>query len=246
MGGGESLTCDAVARVPAAALYLSVNDHGVRFFKDHPELNRRCDYVVACDKIEKRARLDVGFPGLSPRDGRPWGVPVITRHMWGDYRLLKMHRPSSGMMAAWVARLMGCAPIILIGMDCYAAGTYHDAPKALSSGRSIAVSKHIDWWSSLLTTYPGQYRTLGGHALLQGLARPYDPREPSEPPRAPTELEKELGGQWIALQRDAGVAKRLFGAGGVWEFGTKEAVKLLASGAGRRVTTGEIKHGLRV
>lgn len=233
MGGGPSMV-EAMATAPADALYISVNDHGLRFFKRRAD-PRRCSYVVACDKIEKRARFDSRDGG----DGAPWGLPCISRHMWADYRLLFMPAPSSGMSAAYVARLLGCAPVILTGMDCYAGGTYHDDHKAGSTGRNIRPADHRSRWAKLGVQYPGMYRTIGCDAVLARHFGTYNPEEKPEAPAPAERLIQELRRFRCELKAPAEICQRLFSAGEVLDLMQREVEQLVKEKRATRLTIEE-------
>lgn len=243
MGGGPSLA-QFIHQAPPDALYIAVNDHGLRLLKDRAgELApRQASYVVACDKIEERARFDIGPRDLPPpaRDGAAWGLPVISRHLWADYRLPFMPAPNSGMSAAWLARHMGCAPIILTGMDLWTGPTYHDAPRARSSGRDAKPTDHLRRWVTMLERYPGQYRTLGCNALLREKCAHYDPAEPPASPPDADSLLKDLQTQWCKLIRDAPIGQRRFAAGTVLELHIGEVQKLVRTRHAVRVKPGEV------
>jgi hypothetical protein len=228
MGGGPSLATH-LEQAPADALYLSVNDHGLRLLKDRPALSRRCSYVVCADRIEERVRRDIGMRDLPPpaRDGAPWDVPVISRHPWGDWRLTYMPGPSSSMAAAWCARLMGCAPIILMGMDLWEGATYHDAPKARSSGRAATPVQHLQRWCTLLAVFPAQYRALGCSPLFREKCAHYDPRETPEPVVDRELLLRDLRSRTVRTLSDCVIAHRPFNAGEVLELTAKEADPLV-------------------
>lgn len=211
MGGGPTLI-DAMRIAPAEALYISANDHGCRLFKNTPGETRQVSYIVACDKIEFRVR--------------PFAIPIIGRHMWADYRLLFMPGPSSGMAAAWAARFMGCAPIILTGMDFYTGGTYHDDPQAASTGKNIAAKSHAVRWQSLVALYPAQYRTIGCYPGLANRLGIYDPKERAAPPIAREQLLKELRSEHVRLKIESMISMRIFPAGAQLELHVEEAKKL--------------------
>lgn len=166
LGGGESLP-EQMKRVPAGAVLLSANQHGC--------LLTKCDYMVVCD--------DKTRPTFKNLEGklfalRELGVPVISpRRTMADY-LIERRLPvnNSGAVAAWAAWIMGCAPILLAGMDCYVGATYwHDA-KGRSTGRCVPQSTHLTKWRMLELETPGaMLRTLGGP--LATLFPSYDPAE---------------------------------------------------------------------
>lgn len=242
MGGGESLPA-AIAHCPAQAVYISVNDHGVRLLKDRPALGRQCAYVVACDKIEDRARGDVGRDPTDRAkrraDGQPWGMPVISRYMWADYRLLFMPAPSSGMAAAWLARLLGCSPIILTGMDLYAAGTYYDDKQAKSSGRTITEKQHFARWCTMIQTYPAQYRVIGCSPLLQKRVGLYSSTEPADAPIDDQKLLNELRSVWLKVTRDVLIGQRSFPPGEILELSKAEVDHVMREKKGVRLKSGE-------
>lgn len=226
VGGGDSIKT-SLPKCPADAIYIGVNDHGLRYLKDHPELGRRIELVVACDKIEERARADIGLPGMK-RDRQPWGLPVVSRHCWGDYRLLKMPGTCSGMAAAWVARFMGCAPVILTGMDLYSGGrAYHDAPKAKSSGFHVTDLEHLSRWWQFAQQYPYQYLTLDCHPGLGERLGRWKPGTKGQAPTPAERLEAELHISRIRLGRDTVIDMRPFKAGEVIPVSRVEAQNLV-------------------
>ncbi len=229
MGGGPSLA-RSLDQCPLDALHFSVNDHGARLLKDTPHDGRKVEWIVACDKIEQRARLDIGRGEagvVEQRDGQPWNVPVVSRHMWADYRMLSLVAPSSGMAAAWLARLMGCSPIILLGMDLYCGGTYFDAPTAKSSGRMIDDAHHFDRWCTVFKTYPAQYRFIGCSPLFKKIIQPYDPTEATDAPIPREKLMNEIRGTHVKLTREALISMREFQCGETLELAEGEAAKVI-------------------
>lgn len=221
-GGGPSLDA-GMARCPAGALYLSVNDHGCKYFLRQPTHPAgRADFVVACDKIEARVRLH--------------GLPVFSRHMWANFRLLYMPAPSSGMAAAWVARMLGCAPILILGMDCYAGGTYADDPKARSTGHNIPTRVHLQRWRKFLADFPAQYRVIGCHPELAKILGAYDPAEPAAAPVARELLEEDLRAVPIRITRPGTVVSmRPFEPGAEVELGRAEADAIVKQRKGLRL-----------
>lgn len=217
MGGGASLL-QAFPSFPPNAVHISVNDHGCRFMRHTLGIDRQPDYIVACDRIERQVRFDVRPPGT----GAPWRVPLISRWMFADYRMLFSVAPNSGVAAAWAARLMGCAPIILAGMDLYVGPTYFDAPTAISSGRNVPPAEHRQRWYRL-SKYPGMYRTLGGDDVLASHFGVYDPAEPVRlPPPPVSQLAFELQRYRVRLTADALITQRPFSDGAVLDIAQRE------------------------
>lgn len=223
MGGGPSLTPANIRLAPTDAVFLSANDHGLRFLSDHPELGLRASYVVACDKIEERVRYDVRY-----KRERPWGVPLITRKCYGDFRLVHMPAPLTGLVSAWVARLMGCSPIIVIGMDLYSGATYHDNSKATSAGKCTSAREHRLGWHKLRNTYRAMYRAIGCHDFVREELGVYDPREPVESPRDAYELHVDNPEVPVLLTRPATLYTRRMAPGIVIHVGEKEAANLIS------------------
>lgn len=231
IGGGPSRTA-AIAATPTDAIFISTNDHGLRELKRHPAPPRRIHYTVACDRIERRARYDIGKGG----DATAWGVPVISRHMWADYRLLFLPGKSSGMAAAWLLRLMGCTPIILTGMDLYTGGTYADDPTARSSGKTVAAVEHLRRWRVLAKAYPAMYRVIGCDKRLAADFGYYDPEE--TPARAVPfkTIAEGIGGRWAQVTRSRLISQRPFDAGpAAIEFSAAEVEELMRDRSGKPV-----------
>lgn len=166
IGGGESAP-KQLKQVPEGALLISANQHGC--------LLTKCDYLVACDN--KPGRRYVSPKGLV--DLRDFGIPIISpRESMAEYRIYsKVPANSSGVMAAWVAWLMGCVPICLVGMDLYLGkATYFHSPAAQSTGRHLMVSLHMNKWTILRDRAIGaMYRAMGGP--LVGIFPAYSPTE---------------------------------------------------------------------
>lgn len=108
MGGSPSLA-DDLSKVKAD-VYISVNGHGAKLHEP--------DYIVCMDNTHtgnKRWMRDhlkdiSNAPVISPWH---WGAYQIG--LWPDYPYLF----NSGVIASWVAYLMGAHPIIFAGFDCY-------------------------------------------------------------------------------------------------------------------------------
>lgn len=175
MGGGETLP-EQTARAPGNAVFISANQHGC--------LLRACDFIVAADSTEEQKTWIVDGRKLGLRDH---GAPIVSmRRNIADYRIFKPPINNSGVLAAWVAWVMGCAPILLAGMDCYVGGVYHHSPKAQSSGRLQPLSNHLDKWRALMPHVPGaMVRTMGGTLAIHKVFPLYDPEEavPAPAPR---------------------------------------------------------------
>lgn len=108
MGGGPSLASD-LEKVEAD-IWISVNEHGARV--------RPADYVVAMDDIHTKLHTPMLKHIRAVTD-----APIISPWFWGDYQIMKWPlQPKfmlSGVVASWVASMMGAHPVILAGFDCY-------------------------------------------------------------------------------------------------------------------------------
>ena len=135
VGGGPSAPSD-LKKIPHAgkALIISANSHAFK-------LKLKPDYIWCKDHI----RI---FPGYMERGNkreymerelRPYGVPIVGPNFWCDYRAIDwpLTQFNSGQQALAFAMLLGCAPIVPIGMDCFTGDTYfHDKEAAnVSRGR---------------------------------------------------------------------------------------------------------------
>jgi len=216
MGGAPSLP-EELTLCPADAVHISANEHGARLIAERfPD--RRCDYIVALDKILERLA--------------PWGVPIVARYAWADYMILKFRLPNSaqnsGMAAAWLARLMGCAPIIIIGVGCYTAGqAYWHAPKAATNGFVTPPKEHLARWMMFNRMYPAMYRTIGDGPLSWAVFdERYKPGEPPDPPIPRERLEPELMGVRCELRTEMPIRDRILKPGQIIELERNEATAL--------------------
>jgi hypothetical protein len=108
MGGSKSLDSD-IEQVDAD-VWISVNDHGAK--------RREVDYIVCMDNIHTGNKAE-----MRHFLRRYSNAPVISPWHWGQYQMHKWpgfpKLYNSGIMASWVAYLMGAHPVILAGFDCY-------------------------------------------------------------------------------------------------------------------------------
>lgn len=108
MGGGKSLADDL--KNIKADVWISVNDHGAR--------RRKVDYIVCMDNIHTGNKMEMRHYLRQFSD-----APVISPWHWGDYQICRWpdypYLFNSGVIASWVAYLMGAHPLIFAGFDCY-------------------------------------------------------------------------------------------------------------------------------
>jgi hypothetical protein len=224
LGGGASshATLDAVPD-PDSTIYISANDHGAKALRARGIASERLAYTVCLDKIEQRCRRELWDDG---RQGAEWGVPVISKNMWADFRILDAPAPFTGQVAAWLARLMGCDPIILGGMDCYSGPTYWHAPKAKSSGKTAPVKFHVQLWRKLAQTHPANYQAIAGE-----LARVFPPIGAAllHDPPSRGRVARELVGTVVEFQETHELTGRVFPIGTRIEVREGEAQRLVRS-----------------
>jgi hypothetical protein len=108
MGGSKCLDSDL--EQVKADIYISVNDHGAR--------RRKVDYIVCMDNVHTANKREMRHYLRQFSDApvvSPWHWSTYQMHKWPGFPKLF----NSGIMASWVAYLMGAHPVILAGFDCY-------------------------------------------------------------------------------------------------------------------------------
>lgn len=137
MGGGPTLASD-LDRVDAD-VWISVNEHGAKL--------RKADYVVAMDNTHTRLQTH-----MQKHLRQFTQAPVIGPWHWCEYQLLKWPlQPKfmlSGVIASWVASMMGGHPVILAGFDCY-------------GGDNATLTQHREYLPHVM----GQVRVVSGPLL---------------------------------------------------------------------------------
>lgn len=215
LGGAPSLPAQLEQCPPRGeAVYLSANDHGARL--------TACDYLVCHDQRDSR-----GDP--MERTLRAFGAPIVSRHIFADYRIMGSVVPDTGIETAWVARLLGCAPIYICGIECFSGqGTYHHDPAARSNGFRIGLDTHLSRWRETLERYPAEYRAMGGPlaerlptwgAVRNGVV----PRE---------RLVADCAGRMVRADKPIVVRHRELPAG-LYELPEREAKRLVKNGKAR-------------
>jgi hypothetical protein len=108
MGGGPSLAHDLDS--VKADVWISVNEHGAKL--------RPADYVVCMDDVHTKKHVHMLKHLRQFTD-----APIISPWHWGEWQLSTWPRspfiPLSGVVASWVAYLMGAHPVIMAGFDCH-------------------------------------------------------------------------------------------------------------------------------
>ena len=108
MGGGPNLS-DDIAKVDAD-IWISANQHGAKL--------RPVDYVVAMDNLHTVHKTPMLGVIREFTD-----APIIGPWHWCDYGItnypLAPRLIFTGIVAHWIAGMMGAHPVILAGYDCY-------------------------------------------------------------------------------------------------------------------------------
>lgn len=160
LGGGPSLP-EQIKAVPDGAVRISVNRRGV--------LLTPCDYIVATDRPEAEA-----CRRLFPK------TPLITPFVdVGDYWYVRnsdvIDSGFTSPVAMWLARFMGCVPVILCGMDCYQGGTYWYDANAESSGNYQALENQLTAWRLAYRQTPGVEHVKAAGGPLVEVFGQYEP-----------------------------------------------------------------------
>lgn len=190
IGGGMSLP-EQIKLAPAGAVHLGANEHACK-------LGIRCDYIVCVDEVQEKVK--------------PWGVPIISNRRWADYRMFKQPVTNSGACAAFCAWVMGCAPIVLVGMDCYVGGTYCHDPKARSSGNAVSLQGHLGRWERLKGMLPrAAIRSAGGPT--QGVFPAYNPAETAFTIPTVAEVLRQCSGVLVDITKRIEFGPHVYAAG---------------------------------
>lgn len=162
MGGGKALAEDL--KHVDADIWISSNEHGAKL--------RPVDYIVALDDIHT-----VHKTHMSKHLRQFSDAPIINVWHWGDYQISRC--PSypklsmSGVVASWVAYLMGGHPVIMAGFDCY-------------GGDKRIVDQHENYIKHVKC----EVRVVSG--VLTKFYKQYDPNEKFAPYVIPTLLADEV------------------------------------------------------
>lgn len=161
------------------------------------KLGLRPDYVFCKDHVH----TETGE--MMEAVVRAGGVPVVTQHYWADYRAAAWPiQGNSGMMALALAALMGAAPIIPVGFDCFQGQTYFHAPNR----RNVSLGRPPGHWKSRFERLAGR---LDGAAIrpisgpLLGVFRRFHPDETIAPPEIPKALRvyEDMPTQYLRAKR---------------------------------------------
>lgn len=166
IGGGPSVLRDLPALKIKPACVISANEHGFK------QTHFPVDLVTNVDKIHTLLK--------EPMEKllRPYGVPIVNRHAWADYRLPDWAlAANTGQQAIALAALLGASQVIVTGIDMWEGGRlyFHDrgakapkhkAPKSAMRRRmkerirplvQFCIGAHVRPMSGPLTQWFKQY-----------------------------------------------------------------------------------------
>jgi len=118
IGGGPSVLRDLPKLAITPGCVISANEHGFKqkYFKVDLVTNVDKRHCLLKEPMEKILR--------------PYGVPIVNRHSWADYRLPDWTMAgNTGMQAIALAALLGASQVIVTGIDLWQGGRiyFHDA-----------------------------------------------------------------------------------------------------------------------
>jgi len=175
IGGGPSALTD-LPQIPGwqSMVQISANGHAFKLPGAKPR------YIFTKDNAEcpPRPRKPNAEPfKLMEPQMRAFGVPIISLQYWADYRCA--HWPfqgNSGQHALAVATLMGGAPVISVGIDCFMGQTYFHGDAA-----NISKGKSRSYWQVRFRRYAERFRCAPRIRALSGpVAETFGRYDPAE------------------------------------------------------------------
>jgi hypothetical protein len=235
--GGPSAPAD-LKKIPHVeqAVIVSANAHAFK-------LKLKPDYIWCKDHI----RI---YPGYLLRGAvrehmekelRRYGVPIVGPNFWCDYRAIdwQLTQFNSGQQALAFLTLLGCAPIVPVGMDCFIGDTYfHDKGAA-----NISCGRKPGYWTSRIQKLK---RALPG-APIRGISGPVRDifgeyrldRHPVPAPISPLlERYANMPTVWLKTRREFQDSREKFAVipkGYVMASNKAEADRLVRVGAAERI-----------
>jgi hypothetical protein len=178
IGGGPSVLRDLPLLKEAPACVISANEHGFKqnFFPVDLITNVDKRHCLLKEPMEKILR--------------PYGVPIVNRHSWADYRLPDWTMAgNTGMQAIALAATLGASQVIVTGIDMWCTGRvyFHDrdakAPKLKHKAPVSAMRRRVKERVNPLRAFctGANIRPMSG-ALTQWFKQ-YDPAEVLKPAR---------------------------------------------------------------
>lgn len=128
LGGGPSVSND-LSKLQGfkPACVISANEHGTRQTMFPVDLIVNMDHNHCLKKVPMEKHL------------RPFGVPIVNRFSWADYRLPDWPVPAnSGLAAVAVAAALGGNPVIVTGIDFFTSRQRYFYSKMTEVPRRVA------------------------------------------------------------------------------------------------------------
>jgi hypothetical protein len=237
VGGGPSAPSD-LKKIPNLqnALIISANHHAFKldlkpeyiWCKDHLRI-----YPGYLDRGRKREYME--------RELRRYKVPIVGPNFWCDYRAYEwtLTQFNSGQQAIAFAVLLGCAPIVPIGMDCFTGDTYfHD-----KNAPNISKGRRPGYWVSRLQKLRAALpdsAVRGTSGLMLDTFGAYRPDRHPPPGPLPPLLQKYTNMEtlWVRTRREFQDSRDRFAiipAGYTMPSPKVEADKLCKTGIAERV-----------
>lgn len=166
IGGGPSVLTD-IEKVPGARdmVCVSANAHGFKVPGVKPS------YIVSNDHIHTQTK-ELMAPML-----RKFGVPIVARHWWADYRMTEwISKGNSGMNAIGVAALLGGWPVIPLGIDCFQKLTYFHSPVETN----VSLGRPVGYWERRLKRMWSHLRGACVRPVSGPLCKEYRRYDPGE------------------------------------------------------------------
>lgn len=211
IGGAPSRLTD-VPLCPQNGIFISANDHGL--------LQRDCDYIAACE--------DLGIRLFQ------WERPIIASWSRADIRVFEVPLPNSAALGAWAAYVMGCAPVVIAGVECYQGKTYPQDPDLRTSGHKLTLKEHLLHWQKLDLLAPrGIFRAISG-PLLSIFPR-YSSAEFCLPKTDKDELIRRVSGSFVRFFQGQTLGDRTYPRGIPVQVSQIEERYIVRNGLGERV-----------
>ncbi len=171
LGGGPSLPED-IKRLPADCILIAVNYHG--FYHCPP--GKQIDFMVYNDTPDTNP---LQAKAVSEHKAVHFSPEPTSDIIFGDVQVWTGFFSSN--TAAWFALFLGCAPVILCGMDCYQGPVKHCPPSDYSSpifdmGLDFFIRPWVEECKNLVP-HPERLRAMSGP--LVPLFGAYGPAEQS-------------------------------------------------------------------
>jgi len=152
IGGGPSVLTD-LSQISGwqSMVQISANGHAFKLPEARPSFIFTKDNAE-CPPRPRNPRAGP-FPLMEPQM-RVFGVPIISLQYWADYRCASWpFQGNSGQHALAVGVLMGGAPVIGVGFDCFQGPTYFH-----SDGPNVSAGRNPGYWQYRFRRFAERFR----------------------------------------------------------------------------------------